>query len=110
MVMSCLPRELPKDLDLRLKRELARLGWLECQTRSYYFARRAQRRRAPSDRAAAPPTSSVQVYLELLTDNAAAGREAEEILKIGDQCVLVSVAPGLVRNAPLSPAMLIRRV
>ena len=45
-----------------------------------------------------PPTSSVQVYLELLTDNAAAGREAEEMLKIGDQCVIVSAAPGLVRN------------
>jgi len=57
-----------------------------------------------------PPTSSVQVHLELLTDNVAAGREAEEMLKTGCQCVSVSVAPGSVRNGPPSPTMLTRRV
>lgn len=57
-----------------------------------------------------PPTSSVQVYLELLTDNAAAGREAEEMLKTGFQCVSVSVTPGLVPNGPLSSMVLTRRV
>jgi len=57
-----------------------------------------------------PQIHSVQVHLELLTDNAAAGREAEEMLKTGCQCVLVSVSPGPVRNGPPSPTMLTRHV
>ena len=35
----------------------------------------------PTVRRVDPPTPFVQVHLELSTDNAAAGREAEEILK-----------------------------
>ena len=84
IVMSCLPAGDAGDLNLRLKEELARLGWLERRTRSYYFARAAQRRRALRlCRHVDPSTPSVQVHLELLADNAAAGREAEEMLKTG---------------------------
>lgn len=97
---------MPRILDLRLKEELARLGWLDHRTRPYYFARRAQRRGAPSDRAAASTRPSVQIYLELLSDNAAAGREAEEVLKTGSQCVSIPVTSGLVRNGPYPPVML----
>lgn len=61
----------------------------------------------PSRRPADP---SVQAHLELLTNNAAAGREAEEMLKIGCQCVSASVTPGLVRNGPPSLTTLTRRV
>ena len=50
-----------------------------------------------------PQTSFVQVYLELLAENAAAGREAEEMLETGCQCVSISVAPGPVRNGPPYP-------
>ena len=98
------------DLGLRLKQELTKLGWLDGPTGSYYFARRAQRRGASSDRAAASTRLSVPVYIEPLSANAAAGREAEEMFKTGCQCVSVSVTPDLVRNAPSSPVMLIRRV
>jgi len=50
-----------------------------------------------------PPTSSVQVYLELLTENAAAGREAEEMFKTGCQCVSGPVTSGLVQSGPPFP-------
>ena len=91
MMMSCLPSGDAGDLDLRLKQELTKLGWLNSPTRSYYFARRAQRRGASSDRAAASTRLSVQVYIQSLSANAAAGREAEEMFKTGCQCVSVSV-------------------
>lgn len=103
-------REMPKVLSLRLKEELARLGWLDNPTRSYYFARRTQRQGASSDRRVDLPTSSVQVCLDLLSDNAAVGREAEEMLKTWCQCVSVSVAPGQVRNVSSFSMLLIRRV
>ena len=45
----------------------------------------------------------VQVYLEPLADNAAAGRESGEMLKTGCQCVSISVTPGPVRNGPPYP-------
>lgn len=99
----------PRILNLRLKWELAKLGWLEL-TRPYYFARRAQRRGASSDRAAASTRPSIKVCLELLSDNAAAGREAEEMLKTGCQYVSVSVTLGLVRNGSSPPMMLTSRV
>lgn len=53
IVMSCLWPGDAGILSLRLKQELARLGWLDHPTRSYYFARRAQRQGASSDRAVA---------------------------------------------------------
>lgn len=51
-----------------------------------------------------------QVCLDLLSDNAAAGRQAEEMLKTWCQCVSASVTPGHVRNVSSFPMLLIRPI
>ena len=109
--MSCLLSENAERFNLRLKEELAQLGWLGWPTRSYYFARELNDEESPPTVPPRRPADlPVQVYLELLTENVAAGREAEEMLKTGFQCVSISVTPGLVRSGPPSPMMLTRRV
>ena len=109
IVMSCLLPGGAEDFESPTQMGIGET-WLAGTDRPYYFARRAQRRGASSDRAAASTRPSIKVCLELLSDNAAAGREAEEMLKTGCQYVSVSVTLGLVRNGSSPPMMLTSRV
>ena len=105
--VSC--REMPMILSLRLKVELARHGWLEEFDPFVTILPDELNDKEPPP--TVPPRRPADPsVLDLLTNNAAAGREAEEMLKTGCQCVSVSVTPGQVRNGSSFLMVLTRRV